>query len=252
VKQFFYHIIISVILLISISVYLPSIGEVRAVPLAKDLIQFPYRMGDWQGTDSEFNDEVLAILGVEDYLMRRYSSGDGPDIWVYVGYYQSQKEGDTIHSPKNCLLGNGWLPISSSREKIEITEGPIKTVRVNKHLVQKGLGKDLVAYFYYSGGRVVANDYLYRLGLIWDLIFKKRSDGALVRISCSVPTDEIYAWQRLRGFIQEFFPLMNAHFMDNLSVHTARTDYKNKKLAVIRGKDRMHGSYREAKTRMDK
>ena len=213
-KRFFYHITISVLLLISISVYLPSIGEVKTVPLAKDLIQFPYRLGDWQGTNSVINDKVLAVLGVEDYLMRRYSSEDGPDIWIYVGYYESQEEGDIIHSPKNCLKGNGWIPISSSKERIYLTKGPIKSVEINRYLVQKGLKKDLVAYFYYSGGRVVANDYLYRLGLTRDLIFKKRSDGALVKVSCSVTTDEIQTWQHLVSFLQEFFPALNEHFID--------------------------------------
>jgi EpsI family protein len=223
VKRFFYHITISVILLILISLYLLSIGEVKTVPLAKDLIQFPYRLGDWQGTNAVINDKVLAILGVEDYLMRRYSSGDGPDIWIYVGYYESQKEGDIIHSPKNCLQGNGWNSISSSRERIELTKGTIKTIEINRFLVQKGLKKDLVAYFYYSGGRVVANDYLYRLGLIRDVIFKKRSAGALVKVSCSVTKDEIHAWQRLSGFIQEFFPALNEHFMYSGSVNNARS-----------------------------
>ena len=213
-RRFFYHITISVILLISISEYLPSIGEVKTVPLAKDLIQFPYRLGDWKGTSSVINDKVLAVLGVEDYMMRRYSSGDGPDIWIYVGYYESQKEGDIIHSPKNCLQGNGWNSISSSRERVYLTKGPIKTVEINRYLVQKGLKKDLVAYFYYSGGRVVANDYQFRFGRILDLIFKKRSDGALVKVSCSITKDEIHAWQHLSAFIQEFFPVMNAHFMD--------------------------------------
>ena len=210
-KRFFYHITISVILLISTAVYLPSIGEVKAVPLARDLVQIPYRLGAWQGIDARMDDSVLAVLGVEDHLMRRYSARDGSDIWIYVGYYESQKEDDIIHSPKNCLLGNGWEPVSSSRERIELTEGPAKTVEISRYLVQKGQKKDLVAYFYYSGRRVVSNDYLYRLGLLRDIIFKKRANGAFVKVSCSVTTDENHAWKNLAAFLQKFIPVLNEH-----------------------------------------
>ena len=216
-KRFFYHITISVILLISIAVYLPSIGEVKTVPLSRDLIQLPYRLGAWQGTDAKIDDNVLAVLGVEDHLMRRYSAKDGPDIWVYVGYYESQKEGDIIHSPKNCLLGNGWASISDSKERIDLTSGPLKTVDVKRQLVQKGAKKDLVAYFYYSGSRVVSNDYLYRLGLLRDIIFNKRSNGAFVKVSCSVTIDEIDAWQNLAGFLQKFIPVLDEHFITSSS-----------------------------------
>ena len=213
-KRFFNYITISAVLLISTAVYLSYIGEIQKVPVAKDLILFPELLGDWRGTNSAINDKVLAVLGVEDYLMRRYSGGEGPDIWLYVGYYESQREGDIIHSPKHCLQGSGWNAISSSRERINLAKGPVKTVEINRYLVQNGLKKDLVAYFYYSGGRVVANDYLYRLGLIWDLMLKNRSDGALVKISCSVNSDEIHTWQHLVSFLQEFFPALNEHFID--------------------------------------
>lgn len=213
-KRYISHITISVALLISTAMYLLYIGEIKKVPMAKDLILFPERLGDWQGTNTAINDKVLAVLGVEDYLMRRYSGGEGPDIWLYVGYYESQREGDIIHSPKHCFQGSGWNAISNSQERIYLTKGPVKSVKINRYLVQNGVKKDLVAYFYYSGGRVVANDYLYRLGLIWDTMLKKRSDGALVKISCTVTSGEIHTWQHLVSFFQEFFPELNEHFID--------------------------------------
>jgi EpsI family protein len=213
-KRFFLYTTISAILLLSTAVCLLYIDETQKVIMAKDLNLFPERLGEWRGANSAINDKILAVLGVEDYLMRRYSGKDGPDIWLYVGYYESQREGDIIHSPKHCLQGSGWNAVSNSRERIYLAKGPARTVEINRYLVQNGTKKDLVAYFYYSGGRVVANDYLYRLLLIWDLIFKKRTDGALVKISCPVSSDEIDTWNHLVRFFQEFFPALNEHFID--------------------------------------
>ena len=41
--------------------------------------------------------------GVEEYVLADYRKPSQPAVNLYVGFYQSQKEGDIIHSPKNCL-----------------------------------------------------------------------------------------------------------------------------------------------------
>ena len=53
-----------------------------------------------------FTDHVLEVLGLDDYLTRAYFTPDpiaGVDL--YIGYWKSQRQGDTIHSPQNCLPG---------------------------------------------------------------------------------------------------------------------------------------------------
>ena len=52
------------------------------------------------------------MLGVDDYLSRAYYRADGAVVGLYMGYYGSQRQGDTIHSPLNCLPGAGWEPVS--------------------------------------------------------------------------------------------------------------------------------------------
>lgn len=213
-KRFFMHLIVSLALLISSFVYLSYAEGVNRTPIRKKLALLPYDFGEWQGSDEAITDSKLQMLGVDDYIIRRYSNGQQPDIWVYVGYFESQTEGDTIHSPKNYMAISGWTPIYSSREKIHLTSGPIKIVQVNKYLVQTGVEKDLIVYWYHSRGRVVADDYLDRLDLVWDSIFKERSDSALIRLYCSAGHDEISAWRHLESFVREFFPILQEHLPD--------------------------------------
>jgi EpsI family protein len=152
--------------------------------------------------------KVVNILGVEDYLMRSYTNPSGGNLQVYVGYYESQSEGDIIHSPKHCLPGAGWQPVYVGKETVEFNTGSRDSVEINKYVVQKGIERELVLYWYHSRGRVVASEYADKLYLIWDSIFKKRSDGALVRLSSRVNPDEKETLTGMINFIRQFFPVL--------------------------------------------
>ena len=65
--------------------------------------------------------DVLKVLGVDDYLSRAYYKPDGAAVGLYMGFYNSQRQGDTIHSPLNCLPAAGWEPLSKSSIMIPVT-----------------------------------------------------------------------------------------------------------------------------------
>ena len=53
--------------------------------------------------------EERRVAGMSDYVARSYFRTDSLKAFeVYVGYYERQTQGKTIHSPRNCLPGAGW------------------------------------------------------------------------------------------------------------------------------------------------
>jgi EpsI family protein len=105
-------VIVSVCLLLG-AAYIASSSRTEDVPPRTSLLAFPFEIGPWKGqTLPDFEPEVLAVLGVDEYLNRAYSADQGGDVGLYMGYYGSQRQGDTIHSPLNCLPGTGWQPLS--------------------------------------------------------------------------------------------------------------------------------------------
>jgi EpsI family protein len=104
---------------------------------------------------------------------------DSSAFSVYVGYYDRQRQGQTIHSPKNCLPGGGWEPIESRREVIRSPDGDI---RANRFVIANQNQQALVYYWYQGRGRTEANEYQVKLDLIRDAAFSRRSEEALVRI----------------------------------------------------------------------
>jgi len=179
------HFFISAVLLISVIVYVNFLSSVHAVPLLRPLSEFPQKLSGFTMVgEHEFNDTIMNSLGVDHYIMREYRDKDGYPLWLYIGYYESQAEGEIIHSPKHCMPGSGWNAIKT--ETISLPDDPThnnSSIEINRMVLQKGLEKQLAHYWYQSRGRVVADEYADRAYMILDSILKKRSDGALIRIT---------------------------------------------------------------------
>jgi EpsI family protein len=146
----------------------------------ESLTTLPYEIGEWRGREATpFTGDVVAQLGVDDYIHRTYLADGGRPIGLYAGYYGSQRQGDTIHSPQNCLPGAGWRPVESSVLTIDV-DG--RSVPVNRYVIQKGLDKQVVLYWYQGRGRVVANEFKNKALLMWDAATLRRTNGGLVRV----------------------------------------------------------------------
>jgi EpsI family protein len=190
-----------------------SAGIVRpeSVPLRDPLALIPKDIAGWTGHDAPaFAPDILDQLGVDEYVNRVYLSATAP-LSLYVGYYESQRAGDTMHSPQNCLPGAGWLPVTTSRLTLAVA-GRSEPVTINRLLIQKGTERQVVLYWYQSHGRVVASDYWSKAFLVYDAIRRNRSDAAMVRvISPVLPSDEdaAAAEQRAAGFVEEILPQLD-------------------------------------------
>ena len=169
------------------------LGEARVE--RKQLKDFPRQIGAWEqtGGDEQFNQETLAVLRASDYLLRNYRDAEGHVANFYVGYYASQRDGATYHSPLNCLPGSGW--VMSEPGKITITPKGRASFVANKYLIQNGDHKELLVYWYQGRGRAVASEYWGKVYTVLDSVRLRRSDGAMVRITTSVDSDEPAALQ---------------------------------------------------------
>jgi EpsI family protein len=175
--------------------------------------EFPMTLGAWQAiNDPPLEDEILEVLGVDDYLSRVYYRPDGAAVGLYMGFYGSQRQGDTIHSPLNCLPGAGWQPLSDGRLRIADVDGHGRDIEVNRYVVQKGLERQLVLYWYQSHGRVVASEYRSRLYLIHNAIRHNRTDGSLVRVIAPIPVGVedggAGAEALATEFVRQIFPVL--------------------------------------------
>jgi EpsI family protein len=193
------------------------------VPVRTTFDQFPMQLDEWHGVqDAPFAPEILAILGVDDYMARAYFTPERAGVGVYVGYYGTQRQGDTMHSPQNCLPGAGWEPVSNTLMSLNVRDtaaSPERRIEVNRYLIRKGLDRQLVLYWYQSHGRVVASEYWSKFFLIRDAVRLNRTDGALVRViapiagttGADLAEGERAAERLVVRFVQELFPALNGY-----------------------------------------
>jgi len=179
-------------------------------PVAREpLAALPFRFAGWQGrTAAPFADDVVSALGVDDYINRVYSAASDAPIGLYVGYYESQRQGDAIHSPQNCLPGAGWRPVSSGY--LDVPNGAA-TVQVNRYVIEKGLDRDVVLYWYQGRGRVVANEYRNKALLMWDAARLRHTNGGLVRIIAPMTGSVGDASERATRFAAALLPYLKVH-----------------------------------------
>jgi EpsI family protein len=175
---------------------------------AESLSKFPAVMDAWHGEDSPLDPEVIKTAAVDDYMNRSYRSGDSV-LGLYVGYYRSQREGEALHSPMQCLPGQGWAPLKT--ESTQVTgQDDSRPRTINKLLVEKGIDRMLVLYWYQTVNRVTASEYLRKIFLVKDALGSGRTDVALVRIISPIdprdPEGEARVLRLTRPFAERVLP----------------------------------------------
>jgi len=180
-----------------------------------ELKQLPVRIGPWQqtGADERFDQQTENILRADDYLLRNYSSPEGRLASLYISYYTTQRNGATYHSPLNCLPGAGWT--MSEPGRITITPGNNRpSFEANRFLIQNGNDRELMIYWYQGRGRAVASEYWGKIYTVMDSVKRRRSDGAMVRITMPVGASEPNAMAVAAGLAAEVSNVLPAYVPD--------------------------------------
>jgi EpsI family protein len=199
------------LLLIATAVFLRARSHGEVFPPRRPLQSFPQQVGSWTGTDVAIDEDALQVLGPGDFLLRVYEDQQTAQrpLDLFIAYFASQRAGDTIHSPKNCLPGAGWSPVQSSRITLSMpSHAPFP---VNRYVIAKGDARQLVLYWYWAHDRGVASEYWAKYYLVADSIRMNRSDGSLVRLKTGMEPGESVdaAMQRMLPLANRILPLLD-------------------------------------------
>lgn len=172
-------------------------GEDR-IPAHEPLSQLPQVIGPWTSHDIPIKPEVIAVLGNGEFLERLYTSSSGePPISLFIGYFPTQRTGQTIHSPKNCLPGAGWVFESAGTAHFIAMDGT--RYNTGEYLITNQESRDFVTYWYQAHGRSTPGEYMAKVRMVMDAIRMNRTDGALVRVITPMEPNETYASAKNRA-----------------------------------------------------
>ena len=173
----------------------------------KAFTDFPKKVGSWRqaGSDQRFDSATLSVLEATDYLMRDYQTSRSVAN-LYIGYYASQRDGATYHSPLNCLPGSGWT--LNDPGSVKITAPGREPFVANKYLIENSGRRELMIYWYQGRGRAVASEYWGKIYTVVDSVRLRRSDGAMVRLMVPVNSSEAAALEDGKDFAATVAPIL--------------------------------------------
>ena len=207
-------LILSLLLVAQASVFYGFSRGSDAVPPVRPLDQFPTQVGAWRMVEQGVMEpEVKNVLRADDYITRSYA--ESPTRWahLFVAYFNSQRAGQTPHSPKNCLPGAGWIWTVSDTVPVPLASRP-EPIVVNRYIVSKGDERSVVLYWYQSRDRVVASEYKAAAFSVADALRYNRTDTALVRVVVGfrTPKEQNAAYQTAVEFVKTFFGTLRQYF----------------------------------------
>ena len=217
-KAFFYppQFLAAIVLMGATLAFSQGIDFREKIPISKSFDEFPLDIGEWSGVRSAFGKNILEALDLSDYISVDYRNGSGKNVNFYVAYYESQRKGESIHSPASCLPGGGWEYKQAGKTTLFLSQDKKETMNVNQAFMQLGDMKQLSYYWFPKGGRILTNAYQLKLYTFWDALTKQRTDGALVRLITSVYDSEELAdaEERLQGFARKIQPVLSQFLPD--------------------------------------
>ena len=134
-------------------------------------------------------------------------------VWLYIGYWDTQRKGAQIHSPKNCLPGGGWAPLEATRVDIPLEGG--KDVEVNRYVLQKDNSQQMAVYWFDARGQAVASEMDAKLELLKGAIFHNRTDGALIRLTSPVYGTIDQTFKMQSEFVKKLYPVLEEYLPGN-------------------------------------
>ena len=143
---------------------------------------FPRQIGNWSGSTALLDPDIERVLGASDYLNATYAAPSEPRyVNMFVAFYNKQTDGSGIHSPEVCLPVGGWEIFSLVPHQVDFSTAGYGIFEVNRAVIQKGLSKQLVYYWFEQRGRRMINDFRAKLSVVYDGLAMGRTDGALIR-----------------------------------------------------------------------
>ena len=201
-------------ILISQALLFYGMSRAEANPESRPLNDLSEQLGSWRmSKQGVIDEETREVLKADELLNRGYvNMALRVEANLFVAYFKTQRTGQTPHSPKNCLPGNGWTQTLSDTINVTVP-GRAEPIEVNRYLVSKGENKSIVVYWYQSRDRVVASEYRARFYTAADAIRFNRTDTALVRVVVPVVDgDDKRATDAAIDFVKDFFVPLRQHF----------------------------------------
>ena len=158
----------------------------------------PTELSGWRGEEIPSDKVTAEVLAADVTSKRVYTGAGGTQVGVFVAYFAQQQVNSQIHSPRNCLPGAGWKPISITERKFELSGAPTDATRM---VVRRGEHQSVVLYWFRTRSGNVTGEYALKWDLVKNSIARRPTDAAFIRYTADYADSSA-----LRDFMTLFEP----------------------------------------------
>ncbi|OGP76172.1 MAG: EpsI family protein [Deltaproteobacteria bacterium RBG_16_49_23] len=145
----------------------------------------PYFVSGWSGQELFITESALQVLGADTTLLRVYKDPQGKEASLYIAYFDSQKYGSQIHSPKHCLPGGGWNIVRREKQEFVFPEG--QKLKLNRMLISDGKDSQLMYYCFLTRSGILTNEFMLKADLVLNSVLRRPTDAAIIRVIFPLP-----------------------------------------------------------------
>lgn len=164
---------------------------------AATLRQLPPELAGWQAVDVPMEQEVADMLRADENVQRAYIHPQGYVVFVYVGYYGTQRGGTPEHTPEMCYPAQGWNIVERDAYRVGGAIGGEDGFTAREFVVEKDRERHLVHFWYRTAAKTgIQSTAALRWNHFWARLSAGRGDGALVRLDTRIEDGDVDAARR--------------------------------------------------------
>jgi len=201
-----YFTVIIVLALTAVLRY-AHMAKASSFPVGLRLGELPMSAAGWQGKNVPYPDWLPEELGANEFFIREYTNDRGGAATFYAAYFDA-RYGGTTHNPDICYPAQGWEIVERSRLAVQVEGADLEVTRM---LIQKGLTKQLVLFYFQTGDQTIPELSGYRLRAIVQGILFNKIGAAIVRVSAPV-TETVEKTEREEAeFLKAIAPMIEQY-----------------------------------------
>jgi len=186
----------------------------KALPPVKiqgGIASFPLEFAGWQGRSEYVDPEIIIQSGAEESFSGIYQNNSGDVVSLYVGYRSTAflSNDNFFHSPTVCIPSAGWITRETSIHVIK--DVPFfGDMKVAKMLIEKGLDKQLVYFWFQTKDKATHNKEINRFHLAVHAIKRDNTYDLFIRPVASLQRNETIgnAEARMDKFVRDMMGTM--------------------------------------------
>lgn len=149
------------------------------------------RVGERSYLDETMDDAFLDVLRAREVLFRTYDPGADEPVWLFLGYFDRQKEGSQVHSPRHCYPGSGWNIEGEMEAPAAWRDGLLRALVVNN-----GIETRLVCFWYQTPFGIEGSVFRLKLALTRQALSGRPQDVVFASVSTPIDSGLERAWER--------------------------------------------------------